>query len=266
MTHRHKPAISVTASLCMCSGAWERVWERFRFLEFDSGFTENAQEWDDELQPCRIPSAALWKRVHRRINTRHARAGKTHVHETSRRYTAWKNTQTDTHTQTQANVRMHAKQKQQAWNRAEGNKSVKRKKGGRTKECMKGFFSSVGCQQRLSHFLSICFLPCLFSCIFFYFLSFSLLITLSLKTDSAKEFVTVFCFSPAREGKLTKHKQLVTELKQIFQVTVLYLSIYFSQNFKLFTPCNSFKYHVIWCRSTLLSQHPKTNFSAHHAW
>lgn len=131
---------------------------------------------------------------------------------------------------------------------------------------MKGFFSSVGCQQRLSHFLSICFLPCLFSCIFFYFLSFSLLITLSLKTDSAKEFVTVFCFSPAREGKLTKHKQLVTELKQIFQVTVLYLSIYFSQNFKLFTPCNSFKYHVIWCRSTLLSQHPKTNFSAHHAW
>lgn len=122
---------------------------------------------------------------------------------------------------------------------------------------MKGFFSSVGCQQRLSHFLSICFLPCLFSCIFFYFLSFSLLITLSLKTDSAKEFVTVFCFSPAREGKLTKHKQLVTELKQIFQVTVLYLSIYFSQNFKLFTPCNSFKYHVIWCRSTLCPNIPR---------
>lgn len=85
-----------------------------------------------------------------------------------------------------------------------------------------------------------------FPLVFIYFLSFGLLIALSLKTDSSKEFVPVFCFSPAREGKLTKHKQLVTELKQIFQVTVLYLSIYFSQNFILFTSCNSFKYHFIY--------------------
>lgn len=78
-----------------------------------------------------------------------------------------------THTQTQANVWTHAKQKQQARNRAEGNKSVKRKKGGRTKECKKGFFSSVGCQQRLLHFLSICFLPFLSSCFYFFSLLWS---------------------------------------------------------------------------------------------
>lgn len=195
MTHRHKPAISVTASSCMCSGAWECVCVREisgKKLNLILGLQNTRKT---EMMKCNCAASPP-----RRFGKDSIGVSIFGTYTLGKDARAWNITtmqsmknHTNGYTHKHKRMYEHTKQKQQARNRAEGNKSVKRKKGGRTKEWKKGFFCSVGCQQRLLQFLSICFLPFLSSCFYlFSLLRCLLLIALSLKNDSSSSLFLSF--------------------------------------------------------------------------